>query len=100
MKKRLSKSGETIVETLFSMLIVSLTFLFLATAIEAAARVNNKITTTQSEFHVVSSGDSQMGTIQLATGATVPVTVYRSYAGKNRAGKDVYYYYYVTRSGE
>ncbi len=46
-KKRFNKKGETIVETLYSTLIIALTFLMLAGAIVSAARINASINNTE-----------------------------------------------------
>ena len=64
------RSGETIVETLVSMLITVLAFLMLAGAIVAAARVN---ATAENHTMYVDQADVA-GTNQEITGATVTVT--------------------------
>lgn len=51
MKKRNSKSGETLVETLCAMLIVTVVMLCLSTAIVSAARVNAQVRQRDVAFH-------------------------------------------------
>lgn len=48
-------SGETLVETLLSTLIVSAVILMLCTAVVAASKINAKASETDSSFHVVKS---------------------------------------------
>ena len=60
MKKLLSHGGETLLETLFSVAIIAVTFLSLTGAVTAAARVNNRIKNSDSEFRIASSGNSTL----------------------------------------
>lgn len=50
MKKLLSSRGETLIESLCAVLIVTLVMLFLSTAIATAARVNHQVRTTDTSF--------------------------------------------------
>lgn len=50
MKKLHSSRGETLIESLCAVLIVTLVMLFLSTAIATAARVNHKVRTTDVSF--------------------------------------------------
>ncbi|MDY3781210.1 MAG: hypothetical protein SOZ90_03395 [Candidatus Faecousia sp.] len=50
MKKLLSSRGETLIESLCAVLIVTLVMLFLSTAIATAARVNHRVRTTDVSF--------------------------------------------------
>ena len=66
MKKLLSSRGETLIESLCAVLIVTLVMLFLSTAIATAARVNHRVRTTDVSFQTGGEGSST---------STVPVTV-------------------------
>ena len=50
MKRLWNRAGETLVETMFSLAIISVTFVFLTGAVVAATRVNSKIRNSGSEF--------------------------------------------------
>lgn len=58
MKKIRSRRGETIIETLVSVLIISATFLFLTGAVTASARVNSRLKNERSQFFVDHTGES------------------------------------------
>ena len=55
MKRLWNHAGETLVETMFSLVIISVTFVFLTGAVVAATRVNSKIRNSGSEFRTVDS---------------------------------------------
>ena len=54
--KLLCHGGETLIETLFSVAMAAAIFVFLTGAVTAAARVNNSIKNSDSEFRVASGG--------------------------------------------
>ena len=100
MKKLLSHGGETLLETLFSVAIIAVTFLSLTGAVTAAARVNNRIKNSDSEFRIASSGNSTLTAFRVeitnSDGVTIadPVTVnVKIYSSGG------YYYYRVGSSG-
>ena len=99
MKKLLRHNGESLTETLFSVAIVAVVFVMITGAVTAAARVNNRIQNTDSEFRVASGENETVSASVQVTIAnpdspdgneqnlpTVPVTVYSSDENK-------YYYY-------
>ena len=115
MKKVLYRAGETLVETMFSLAIISVTFVFLTGAVVAATRVNSKIRNSGSEFRIdnppkladsdksdeadesnepvtvtISAEDKDNpGSYELIT-APIPVKIYKSV--KNGDGNEYYYY--------
>ena len=102
-KKLQSKKGETIAETLVTMIILSLAVLMLAGAVVTTARVDKQADNTDTSFKtgaVVNSGTNSSKVIiseENATGGTgstssaeIPVQVYQSPA--NRLGKSYIYY--------
>ena len=101
-RKLKNKSGETIAETLVTMVILSLAVLMMAGAVVSAAKVNKKADNTSTAFTVgtvISGSGTNAATVTItqtngaggtetsATSATLPVTVYET---KNK------YIYYET----
>ena len=99
-RKLKSKAGETIAETLVTMVILSLAVLMLAGAVVSAAKVNKKADNTDTAFTVgtvisgsgtnsatvtITQTNGTGGTGTLAESATLPVTVYET--------KNKYIYY-------
>ncbi len=92
------RSGETIVETLVSMLIAVLAFMMLAGAIVAAARVNAG---TENHTMYINQADSDPDTNKELSGASVTITVpggtidtgmtVKTYSMKDASGT-LYYY--------
>lgn len=115
MKRLWNHAGETLVETMFSLAIISVTFVFLTGAVVAATRVNSKIRNSGSEFRIDDSNDSDdsdksdesdesnesvtvtisaedkdnPGSYELIT-APIPVKIYKSV--KNGDENEYYYY--------
>lgn len=102
LKKKLhSRYGETIAETLVTMIILSLAVLMLAGAVVTAARVNKQADNTDTSFQTgtaISTGTAPAKVIiseENATGGTgsiaaeLPVTLYQS---QNSSGKSYIYY--------
>ena len=106
MKRLWNHAGETLVETMFSLAIISVTFVFLTGAVVAATRVNSKIRNSGSEFRTVDSpqpvnqdepvtvtitvtDSDNPGSYELIT-APIPVKIYKSV--KNGDGNEYYYY--------
>ena len=85
-KKLQSKAGETIAETLVTMIILSLAVLMLAGAVVTAARINKKADNTGTAFFVeaatVTNDSSVIITDSSKIGTegkiTVPVTLYKT----------------------
>ena len=79
-KKLRSASGETLVETLFAMLIIALAVVMLAGSIVSAARVNKAGADMVTEFQKSDSDKVEDGSVQLdfkdAAQASVDVRVY------------------------
>ena len=67
MKKWKSESGETLVETLTSVLIAVLVFAFFATAAVSAAKINGQVKNTDLSFHYEQSPEKQI-TVTLRQG--------------------------------
>ena len=95
-----SNSGETIVETLVTMIIVSLAVLMLAGAVVTSAKINKRADNTDTAFTTGSKiadygTDSPTVTISEKQAAgtgnsvTLPVNVYET---KKKANKKYYYY--------
>ena len=103
MKKLLRHSGETLIETLFSVAMIAVIFLFLTGAVTAAARVNNAIKNSDSEFRIPSSGNGTPTPTPAAAQAVITdsdgnvllrddIKVYPSETNE-------YYYYQIDSSG-
>lgn len=108
MKKCFSRNGESLAETLISLLIIAVTFLFLTGSIAASIRVNGRIKNSGSEFRVNSSGSGNEMAVKVTASDsdgnplldgdgnpweyTPAVWIYSS-------GENGYYYYRVNSSG-
>ncbi len=101
LKKKLhSRSGETIAETLVTMIILSLAVMMLAGAVVTAARVNKQADNADTSFqtgNAISTGSAKVDISEenMAGGtgsavAELPVTLYQS--GENNSGKHYIYY--------
>ena len=95
MKKILhSTSGETIAETLVSMLVVSMVFAFITTAVITSDRINKKA---RDEMVIVdlqkSVEDGDFNVSISLNGETDIVEAKQYKVSRNKAG-DKYYYYY------
>ncbi len=86
MKKLRSRRGESIPEVLVSMLLVVLTFLFLTGAVVSAARVNDKLKNSYSEFHTGDDVTDRYADFKVSVNG-VTVEDVRLYEGNG------YYYY-------
>lgn len=103
MNKRRLTAGETIVETLMAILIITFTMLFLANAVVSSARVNAAVDNSDNAFERES--DPSKGTVANATFSmegvdpmdmpSVEVNVYKT-EGEDGAGGEYYYYERVT----
>lgn len=100
MQKLKEQSGETIIETLVSMLIAVICISMLATSMLAAARINEKVRrklTEELSFRYSDPAEQQTGAVRLTfTGASaepeqVDITLYKS--------KNDYYWYRSKRRG-
>ena len=103
-KKLQSKAGETIAETLVTMIILSLAVLMLAGAVVTTARVNKQADNTDTSFQttgakvstgtnstkVILSEENATGDAGGASSAEIPVQVYQSQA--NSLEKSYIYY--------
>ncbi len=65
MKKIKNRRGETLIESLVSILIVALVFAFFATAAVTAGRINAKTRNTDVSFHYDESAAPQDGVVKL-----------------------------------
>lgn len=95
MRRLKTDAGETIVETLVAVLIVTLSMLFLAGAVTSSARTNTAIDNSDTAFDVSKSEEVGEGTVTLTTMGIDPakpaplsfdVTVYE-------IEENEYYYY-------
>ncbi len=87
MKKHRKIAGETLTETLVSVLIVALVFLFLTGAVMSAAKVNEKARPEEAAFQK-GAAESDSFSVTVSVGAvseTVDATLYKTGNG--------YYYY-------
>ena len=104
-KKLQNKAGETIAETLVTMIILSLAVLMLAGAVVTTARVNKQADNTDTSFQTRQTGAKVTGTNSMkvilseenatggaggASSAEIPVQVYQSQA--NSLEKSYIYY--------
>ena len=95
MKKLLCHNGETLIETLFSVAMIAVIFLFLTGAVTAAARVNNSIKNSDSEFRIASGGNVTPTPAQA-------IITYSDGDGRKEINVNIYpsetneYYYYRT----
>lgn len=80
-------AGETIGETLAAILIVAMSFVFLAGAVVSAARVNATLTAEEIAFRPADAGSGAEETVSVY-GTEVPVLVYEGNG----------YVYYVPKS--
>ena len=117
-KKLYSKAGETIAETLVTMIILSLAVIMIAGAVVTAARVNKKADNTETSFRkgtaitngtqsgniIISegsaSGAGSAATDESAAGGTqvqIPVTVYQSGNNSENTLEKSYIYYELQR---
>ncbi len=87
MKKLRSKAGETLLETLFALLIIVLSMSFLATAIAVAAKLNHQLLQTNQDFSYTTDKPHNDQTV-VVNGQNVTVTIYES--------NGYYYYDYET----
>lgn len=85
MKKLLEKRGETLVESLVSILLVTFIMLFLSTAIVAAARINRNLRDTDISYHSEQDPTAAAGSLTVEADGEVtvtsPISVYRSENG-------------------
>lgn len=101
-KKLKSRSGETIAETLVTMIILALAVMMIAGAVVTAARVNKSADNTDTSFRtgtevntgtnspkIVISEENGTGTATGTSRIEIPVTVYQS---KNSSEKSYIYY--------
>ena len=109
MRKILYHTGETLVETMFSLAMISVTFIFLAGAVVAAVRVNDKIRNSGSEFQIQPNPqpvNQDTVTITITdsdnpdVGETITKTVDIYQSEENEEGNKYYYYRVVKESGE
>lgn len=88
-RRKRSTSGETIVESLVSTLIIVLVSIFLVNAIITAAHVNALVKDV--DYSYDASSPRSMGTVDVSiAGTDVPVEVYEVNAN---SGDATYYYY-------
>ena len=105
MKKFLSRNGESLAETLISLLIIAVTFLFLTGSITASMRVNSRIKNSGSEFRVNSSGSGKEMTVQVRVTGSDGDGIFQEWNLKGQSvlvyssGANGYYYYRVNSSG-
>lgn len=85
MKKLLQKRGETLVESLVSILLVTFIMLFLSTAIVAAARINRQLRDTDISYKSDQDRTASAGTLTVEgdnqVTVTSPILVYESENG-------------------
>lgn len=85
MKKLLQKRGETLVESLVSILLVTFIMLFLSTAIVAAARINRQLRDTDISYKSDQDRTASAGTLTVEgdnqVTVTSPILVYQSENG-------------------
>lgn len=85
MKKLLQKRGETLVESLVSILLVTFIMLFLSTAIVAAARINRQLRDTDISYKSSKTRTASAGMLTVKADnqetVTSPILVYQSENG-------------------
>ena len=85
MKKNINNHGESLIETLVSMLIIALCILMLQGSIVTAAKVNNKTKTNIEPFQI-SDTDIVVGEVKINNWNT-GVSIYQTKGGYNYYGK-------------
>ena len=88
MKKLTNHSGETLVETLVSLIIITLVFIFLASSIVASAKVNASADQSQTTFKTGSPADTAYKVTILCGGEPITQNTATLYETENG-----YYYY-------
>jgi len=68
MKKIANQSGETLVETLLSIMIVLLTLLFLSVSVISAQKINAAVKNQDTSFHYETS-DAESGSVKVKIGS-------------------------------
>ena len=91
MKKLHSSRGETLIESLCAVLIVTLVMLFLSTAIATAARINHRVRTTDTSFQTGGTATPNR-TVTVTVGGT-------TYTGKATTYKTTNGYRYYRYQG-
>lgn len=86
MKRLCSKSGETLVETLLAMIIISFVFIFLAGSIVSAAKVNSGVKNEDTAF--VRNGQSSIDDSLMVDGSAIDQKYVQFYETENG-----YFYY-------
>lgn len=79
-RKLKSRSGETLVETLFALLVVVLAMTMLAGSIVSAARVNKGAEDLDTAFRITNDGQAGSVTVTHSSGETtsIPVKAYQT----------------------
>lgn len=87
--------GETLVETLCAILVISLTTLFLTTAIVSSGRINKQNAEQDSSFHQSDSAPTSLTvTVKSASGSRVFEAEAKLYESEPLAEDDSYVYRY------
>lgn len=95
MKKLTENRGETLIESLVSILLVSLIMLFLSTAVATAARVNNQARNTDVSFVVNGEGERQTkGNLTIAAQANGQTQTFHVPANRITTKNGYTYYRY------
>lgn len=99
MKKNRSVSGETFSETLVSVLIIAVTFVFLIQAVVSAARVNEKLKQQDVSFRFDPAAATEEITVRIVQEnsdikSTIPAVEFHEPRGED--GKTYDYYVYET----
>ena len=95
MKAKRWTRGETIVEALVSILIATLVFSFLTTAVVTAARINDKIRNEDVSFELDGAVDNGTATVSIRTTTGALTQDGRVYVKhRSTSGGEVTYHYY------
>ncbi len=90
--KRRANAGESIAETLVAVLIMALCFLMLATAVMAAARMNNAIKNKDVAFDTASAGSDEVIDDAYAVNITIGDKTGSVSAALHKTANGYYYY--------
>lgn len=93
-RRRLGESGETLVETLVSIMIVSLVFAFLSEAIVVAARINDSVRNEDVAVDIEDAeGDGTLSVTVSDGHITTDSATVRKYVIRDEDGGERYAYY-------
>ena len=95
MNKLKQQCGETLVETLTSILVLAFVFLFLAAAIATGVRINAEVSRTDVSFHYATTPDDTLTLKVKRDGVAAETYTVLEYSSSPDADGDAQYHYYT-----